>query len=474
MIEIKNDDIELQRPEDPLRPKRIFGPNEEKAIISLAFDVPDAFMHIGGHLEPDYFNEFAARIVFGLIDYHYNKHGTILSREMCRDAILKHLTADDSYQEVLELVDRRSNPREVPIIRDTLIDFAKEKAFSKLYSEEAIDAHERGDYEKLENILEDARKIQPISTRGFRFFDQVEDLFIENKEEKFTTGFSRLDAFINEGGPTRKEVLCWMAPTGVGKSIMLVNSSVESIRRGKNVLFITLEMSDIKVAKRHAGAFTEIAIRQFADKKDLVRKKLNKTKRTYGSHLLIYEFPADEISVDMVYTLLDHLRRIENIEIDVIIIDYLELMLSRISEANKDEYGRQKRIATELLSLSKKENVLVFTASQTNRSGTEVQEAKGQKVIDLNKVAESYGKTMPLDYIITINQTKHEYEFGKKWEKNEDDKSNKDVKRDPSEPIKNAVCRFYIAKNRNGPKFKTISVRVNYETMRAKQEEFFQ
>lgn len=456
MIHIKNEE-EIAESEE-----RVFGPNEEKAIISLAFDIPDAFTHIGRHLESEYFNDFATRFVFSLIDFHYNKHGVILSRDMCRDITLKNLDADDPYQDILEVINRRSNPREIPVIRDALIDFARDKAYSKLYSEDAIDAHQRRDYEKLEEIVESARRIQPIMQRGIRFFDQIEDLFIEDKEEKLTTGFTRLDALLNEGGPTRKEVVCWMAPTGVGKSIMLVNSSIELIRRGLNVLFITMEMTDVKVSKRMAGAFTEIPIRKFILKKDMVREKLLKVKRTYESELFIYEFPADDITVDVIHSLIDHLSRTEGIDIDVVAIDYLELLLSRNPAANLDkDYTRQKRVATEILALAKKENVLVLTASQTNRSGNEVQEAKGAKVIDLNKVAESYGKTMPLDYIITINQTKDEYESGREDEK------------DPNSAVRNAQCRFYIAKNRNGPKFKTISVRIDYETMKARQEEFF-
>lgn len=453
--------IQVKEEEALEESKKTFGPNEERAIISLAFDHPDSFIHILGHLETDYFHDHACKIVFSLIDFHYNKQAVVLSREMCRDIILKTLTADDRYDEILEVIERRSNPREVPVIRDALVDFAREKAYSRLFSEEAIDAHERGDFEQLEEIIEAASRVQPVATGGFRFFDQIEDLFIEAKEEKLTTGFTRLDAHLNEGGPTRKEVVCWMAPTGVGKSIMLVNSSVECIRRGLNVLFVTLELSDLKTAKRHAGAFTEVPIRKFPSRQTMVREKLHKVKRTYNSELFIYEFPADDITVDTIHTLLDHLRRMEGINIDVVVIDYLELLLSRNPAANRDQdYTRQKRVATEILSLAKKENVLVFTASQTNRSGTDVQEAKSAKVIDLNKVAESYGKTMPLDYIITINQSKEEYDAGK------------ENAEDPTSLVRDAQCRFYIAKNRNGPKFKTISVRIDYETMKAKQEEY--
>lgn len=442
--------------------KRIFGPEEEKAIISMVFDSPELFANIGRHLEPEYFEDLPTRYVYTIINHYLNKHDVILTRPMCLDHVAKNLTVDDPYEDILAVVNRKSDPRDIPVVKETLIEWAKNKAYAQMYSKDAIDSFERGDYDKLEEILENAKKITDVSNEGFWFFDQLDKLFIEDKEEKLTTGFSRLDAVLNEGGPTRKEVVCVMAPTGVGKSISLVNSSVASIRRGYNVLFITLELSQKKVGYRHAGAFTEIPIRMHKDKESMVRDRLSKIKSDYGAELIIHEFPPDDISVDAIHAILDSLRRIHGITIDVVVIDYLELLLSRNPAANKDDYTRQKRVATEIRRLAKKENVLVFTATQTNRSGGDVQAVKGDGLIDLNKTAESYGKTMPLDYIITLNQSKAEY-----------NRSN-DENADPNkESVMDAGMRLYIAKNRNGPKHKMINIKVNYDTMKMEQEEFF-
>ena len=124
-------------------------------------------------------------------------------------------------------------------------------------------------------------------------------------------------------------------------------------------------------------------------------------------------------------------------------------MMSRRSYYNKDDYIRQKRVSTELRGLASNEDVLLFTATQTNRELGKKGKGDtdgGGGVIDVNRVAESYGKMMPSDYVVSLNQSPDEYKEGR--------------------------LRFYIAKNRNGPKFKTISAKVNYETMVVHVDQF--
>ena len=162
-------------------------------------------------------------------------------------------------------------------------------------------------------------------------------------------------------------------------------------------------------------------------------------------------FPPEEITTDTIRSIMDSLRRTRNFETDVVIIDYLELMNSR-DDFDK-EYGRQKKVAVDMSNLAGVENVFVLTASQTNRAGYSGQSE--EQNIDLNKTAESFGKNMPLGYVITLNQTKEEYEGG----------------RNDRDQIRNAKMRFYIAKNRNGPKFKETVVTIDYETMRIREGE---
>ena len=244
----------------------------------------------------------------------------------------------------------------------------------------------------------------------------------------------------------------WYYTAGVvsHNSITLVNNSIANVLQARKVLYVTLEMSDLMSALRALGALTNKPVmKNKASLKDEVLAIVNKLKSTGEiGDLAFHEFPPDEISVDHIYSLLNDLRRNHSWVPDVICIDYLELMLSRRETDNKDDYTRQKGVATQLRGLAQNTNSLVFSATQTNRSGN-----NSDGPIDITKIAESYGKTMPLDYLVSINQTAEEYN------------SQFDPNSTQKKTVFPAPARLYIVKNRTGPKFQTVNIRINYNTM---------
>jgi len=423
-----------------------FGPNEERAIISLALENPDFFSSICHQIEPDYFQLPEARAIYQEIHDQFDQHDVIPTKGLVRDAILRKFTVDDDYEDIVALLDRAADPRESPTIKARLIEWARNRAFGMLYTEEAFERYEIGDYDSLEEIFDSAKRLTDATARGSWFFREIPTLFQEDLEEKLTCGFKPLDRFLNDGGPTRGEVVCFMAPTGVGKSIALVNSGIANYRMGFKVLHITLELSEQKTKRRYMGALTGEQIIRRQQKKSEIERKLTAQKNTYGDDLLIYEYPPDEITVDTIYALIKRLRRVERWNPDVVILDYLELMNSRKAEYNKEEYKRQKKVTTEVRGLAAQENVLVITATQTNRNPAKQGggEDTSGGIIGLNRIAESYGKAMPIDYMISINQSPEEYNAGR--------------------------VRLYIAKNRNGAYQETVRAKVDYATMTMKAE----
>jgi replicative DNA helicase len=451
--------MEIQgEPEDS---KSEFGKNEEKSIISLILDEPEYASTILPYLSEDHFDVSECFFVFKVIKFHWDKHNIVISRKMLLDTVNDVLTADDPHKDIIGVIERESDPREIPIVREKITDWAKKKAFAKLFSQESIDAHQRGDYTLVEAIVEEARKITGFQTEFFFLFDQCAKLFEHENEVHLSTGFPKLDSYINMGGPVKGDCFCFLAPTGVGKSIALVNAGAAAILKGQNVLHVTLEMSKEKTGLRYVGCFTDRWIRRRFDGKtrDFMLSRLKSIKATHDKHLIIVEYPPNDISVDVVHANINTLRRVHGINVDIVIVDYLELLNPRESVRDDRDYGIQKRVAVELCRLAKKENVLVFSAFQTNRDGNEnLNSSSNDKVIELSKVAESYAKTFAVDYLVTINQNKQEYDSGK--ESAEDDAA-----------ITNAQCRFYVAKNRNGPKFKLVVAKINYETMKMREDE---
>lgn len=440
-LELLEDDDSLEQNEEQevVKPFKKF---QEESIISLALDHADFFLTVSSFIKPEMFTRLETRYIIAELLNLQEKFNVVPTRAILREHIEGKLTEDDPYDLVLQLVDRKSDYREVPIIKDLLLNWAKQKAYGLIYTPEAIQAFKDGQYDYIDKLINDANKIADVGNAGFWVLDNIELLFQPEAIEHKTTGFPRLDKVLNNGGPSPKEVVCWLAPTNVGKSILLCNNAMSSYKgpgpggvNGQDVLLITYELDVIKTAMRCLASTMNIKMDQILTNQDLVRRTVNTMKQTYKKRFYIYEWPPDECSVNHVYALLSNLKRTEGWKPDVVCIDYMDLMVSRHKEYNKDEYTRQKHVATEIRGLAKNENVLVFTATQTNRSGMD------DGLIDLNKSAESFGKQFSLDYVISLNQSADER---------------------TQNP---AQLRFFVAKNRNGPKHVTITCEIDYSTM---------
>lgn len=431
---------------EPMAGERPFGINEEKAIIALAFDMPEFFIQVGQHLSGvKHFVKAEHQFVYTIIEQQYKEHSVIPTRGMVEDIALKNLKAeDDDLDLVLETIHRKSNYRDIPVIKSRLLEWTRNKAYGLVFSEDAHQAWLRKDYDTIEEIFEKARRITDLTNTGVDFFQNIDKLFSEDTKERFTTGFPALDIYLNNGGPSRGEVFLWMAPTGRGKSILLVHAGRIAVEKGLNVLHITLENSTQDTMLRYMGSFTDEIIAARFEKQDVIQQKLEKLRNSTNGRLIVTEWAPEEINVDTITQFIDVKKRTENWKPDMIIIDYLDLMLSRNASDNKDEYLRQAKTSTQLCGLAKNLDVLVMSATQTNRDGLNGE----AELIGLNKVSQSFGKAMPIDYCVTINQTEDEHKM--------------DIPQ----------FRLWIVKNRKGPSHQQVRIRVNYKTMRCAPEDF--
>lgn len=427
-----------------------FGLHVEKAIISLAFDHPELFLTAGRHFSPELFQSDDARYVMAIILNNLEEFNVVPTRGITRDFAIQHLNTDQPYGPILELIDRKSDPRETPIVKAQLIKWLKKKAYGLIYSQQSIAAYESGDYEALEKIFEEARRITDFKVTGLWLLDDYKVLFDENVIEHRTTGFPRLDAILNNGGPSPGEVVCWVAGTNVGKSIVMCNNAITSWmghgsggRIGQDVLLVTFELNFIKTGMRCLGVLgRDIPMDSLTAKRDVVTERVEKLKQTYDGRIFISELPPESCSVDHIYSLLDNLKKNEGWKPDVIIVDYMDLMVSRNKNYNNSMYERQRQVASELRGLAIQEKLVVFTATQTNRDPKDTQDGA---VAGLDRVADSYAKQFSMDYIINIAQSAAE------------------------RAMVPAIFRMTVNKNRNGPRDGTIACEINYNTMLAKE-----
>jgi hypothetical protein len=135
-------------------------PYPESAIISYALDLPDKFQVAIGLIKPEFFQLFTTRYVMAWILNLHEKYGEIPTREALRGVIVRHLTTNDPYEDVLKVVERESDPRETGIIRDQLLEWVTSRVYERFYDEDVVRAVQRGDYAAVENIFNAAKQIK--------------------------------------------------------------------------------------------------------------------------------------------------------------------------------------------------------------------------------------------------------------------------------------------------------------------------
>jgi replicative DNA helicase len=174
-------------------------------------------------------------------------------------------------------------------------------------------------------------------------------------------------------------------------------------------------------------------------------QSLARIQGRYGDIIRIKEYPTKTCSTMSIRSYIEKLRELENFIPDIIINDYLDIMVANFNAFTDEEYKQQKRISEELRALAQELDTPIITASQTNRAAAKVDDAdkKSQgaqrRMLSGTDIAESFGKVFTSDLLMTINQTPEERTTGR--------------------------CVLYVAKNRNGACGINIPMAINYDTM---------
>ena len=268
-------------------------------------------------------------------------------------------------------------------------------------------------FEEVENLILRALRSGMDNNFGYDYIKDFEERFMEKARNPISTGWSKIDK-ITKGGLGIGELGVVIAPTGAGKSHVLVHLGVQALKQGKNVVHFTLELSDTSVAKRYDACITGINLDGLMNQKEAIYDKI----KDIDGQLIVKEYPTKSAST---VTLKNHLEKIRQtqMEIDMIIVDYGDLLRSTVTRKNSEKRHELESIYEELRGMAQEFKCPVVTASQTNRSGLNAE------VITMESISEAFNKCFVADFIISLSRT-----------------------------IKDRNCnigRIFIAKNRNGP-----------------------
>jgi replicative DNA helicase len=419
--------------------------NVQKGCLYLVKHDIEFFSQIITLIKPEFFDFPSYQRIFQGVKDYYEKYKTLPSDPALVDFI-KFTTPDsvkddNDYEEDLASINQID--KEIfdhkEFMMDIVEDFARKGAMTEAIKKSVVLLKEEK-FSEIEDLVKKALLVSRDVEVGQDYFSDVRDrvsrMFQKKAENKFKTIFNSHNKNL-EGGLSAKELAMVVAPPGVGKSLYLVNQSAKVLLEGKNVLYISLEMSEDKIGNRFDSVLTMLKNSKLKEPSIQLKlhERLELIKEKTNGRLIIKEFPTGAANVNNIRSLLVQLRLHKNFIPDLIVVDYLELL--RPNRIIDSEYMAQQRIAEELRGLGSEHNCLIWTASQTNRQARKVQ------TITDAELGDSYGKIRPADWVISLNQTLEEYDKGQ--------------------------MRIYVLKARDSKQHYTINCSVDYSTLRMEE-----
>lgn len=357
-------------------------------------------------IERDYFLEQQDKITFDLIRSYFVKYNKLPNTTTLLIDIDSLKLPEKDFDQTKTFIESLSAPSDkIEWLLDKTEKWCKDRAVYNaiVRSIQILDGKDKElSPDALPSLLQKAIAVSFDSSIGHDFFDDSVDRydFYHRKEDRIRFGHNILNQITKNGTP-RKTLNGVLAPTGVGKSLFLCDLAAWSIKLGYNVLYITLEMSQERVAERIDCNLMDISIDQlFFLSKNAFNSKIAAIRNQSNGKLVIKEYPTSSAHAGHFRSLLDELKTKKNFIPDLICIDYINICASqRLKSGTHNSYTIVKSIAEELRALAVEYNVAVWTATQTNRSGV------GNSDISMTDTSESLGLPMTLDFLMALVRT---------------------------------------------------------------------
>ena len=367
-------------------------------------------------LKEEYFVDYTNKTLFKLIDSYSKKYNSFPSKEaLVIDLTNKEGINEDTFKKcksTIETFDKDENTK-LEWLLDKTETFCQEKAVYNaiMKSIEIIDDRS-GNLTKgsIPQILTDALGVSFDSHIGHDFIDDSDSRFEFYHTKKSRIGFD-LEYFnkITQGGLPKKTLNIILAGTGVGKSLAMCHFAAANMVAGLNVLYITMEMAEERIAERIDANLLDVTLDDLkVIPKDSYEKKMERLKRKVKGKLVIKEYPTACAGSANFRHLLNELKIKKNFVPDVIYIDYLNIcMSSRIRHgSNVNSYTLVKAIAEELRGLAVEHNVPIISATQTTRSGYSSSD------VGLEDTSESFGLPATADFMFALTTSEELEELG--------------------------------------------------------------
>ena len=359
-------------------------------------------------LKDDYFSDYKDRLVFQLVKEYVDKYNTFPSKEaLAIDLSNKDGVNEETFKQCKELISGLTEEKDTKL--DWLLDqtekFCQDKAvYNAIMASIGILDDSTGKTSKgaIPQILSDALAVSFDTNIGHDFIEDANSRYEFYHAKEVRVPFD-LDYFnkITQGGLPKKTLNIALAGTGVGKSLFMCHCAAANMISGLNVLYITMEMAEERIAERIDANLLDTPIDELKIlPKDVYDKKIARIRNKTAGKLIVKEYPTASAGSANFRHLLNELKLKKNFCPEIIYIDYLNIcMSSRIKHgANVNSYTLIKAIAEELRGLAVEFNVPIVSATQTTRSGYSSSD------LGLEDTSESFGLPATADFMFGLQR----------------------------------------------------------------------
>jgi len=376
----------------------------EQSILSNLINNEQYFRKSIPFLKQDYFQDRSHKLAFKLIDDYVRKY----SSQPTTKALVIDLENEPLNQDEIDNVRMLINNFDVEPIKDNewLLDqtekFCQDKAIYNaiMSSITILDGKTDKTKNAIPQILSDALAVSFDTNIGHDFLEDAESRyeFYHKKEQRIPFDLEYFNK-ITKGGVPNKTLNIALAGTGVGKSLFMCHCAAANLTRGNNVLYITLEMSEEKIAERIDANLLNVTVDELAMlPKDAYDKKIERVRGKTTGKLIIKEYPTATAGSANFRHLFNELKIKKGFTPDIVYIDYLNICnSSRMKQGGSvNSYTYIKAIAEELRGLAVEQNVPIISATQTTRSGFTNTD------LGLEDTSESFGLPATADFMFAL------------------------------------------------------------------------
>ena len=378
----------------------------EKTILKNLLYNEEFTRRVFPFLDPKYFLNSIDRIVFQQIYEFIDLYKNRPTKEALIIDLSNHKKITETeFQSATDLINElkeEEKPNDEWLVAETE-KFCQEKAIydAVMNSIQIIDGKDkRLTKDSIPEILSDALGVSFDTHVGHDYIENVDERFdfYHRVEDKIPFD---LDFFnqITKGGLPRKTLNIALAGTGVGKSLFMCHVAANCLMQGKNVLYVTMEMAEERIAERIDANLLNLPIDDVHSlPKDLYERKIDLLKMQTAGKLIIKEYPTATAHTGHIRTLLNELKLKRNFSPEIVFVDYLNICASSRFKynANVNSYTYIKAIAEELRGLAVEMNVPIVSATQTTRSGFNSSDP------GLEDTSESFGLPATADFMFAL------------------------------------------------------------------------